>query len=94
MSYLRYQPCNMDGVTPQSETVQDREAHAVCASHAKSSAWVTGRLIVGDDLPEERAKRLFARTGTHPVAARFAQEPSRQNGAAPASTASIVELPA
>ncbi|GJE36302.1 catalase family protein [Methylobacterium persicinum] len=89
MDYLRYAPgietpaadeqASIDGIikgmTEQSKTVEARDHHAVRASHAKSSACVTGELTVAPDLPPELAQGLFARPGTHPVAVRFAQGP-------------------
>lgn len=89
MDYLRYSPeieqpdpqeqDTIDGIirgmTQQSETVEKREHHAVRASHAKSSALVTGTLEVAANLPPELAQGLFATPGTHPVAIRFAQGP-------------------
>jgi hypothetical protein len=64
----------------QSETVEEREGHAVRASHAKSSEWVTGKLIIADDLPSELAQGLFAMPGTYNVAIRFAQGPGETLG--------------
>lgn len=89
MTYLRYAPgieqpaadeqATIDGIiqgmTQQSQTVEKREHHAVRASHAKSSACVTGELTITEGLPAELAQELFARTGTHKVAVRFAQGP-------------------
>ena len=86
MNYLRYRPEieqpepqeqeTIDGIirgmTQQSETVEQREHHAVRASHAKSSALVTGTLEIPMELPPELAQGLFATPGTHPVAVRFA----------------------
>ncbi len=94
MAYLRYSPDieqpdadeqeTIDGIiqgmTQQSETVEGREKHAVRASHAKSSACVTGELIVAANLPEELAQGLFAHPGTYPVAVRFAQGPGETLG--------------
>jgi hypothetical protein len=94
MAYLRYFPdierpaddeaATIDGIiqgmTSQSETVEAREHHAVRASHAKSTALVTGTLIVADDLPPELAQGLFATPGAHPVAVRFAQGPGETLG--------------
>ena len=87
MSDLRYRPeiehpdsdeqGTIDGIirgmTQQSESVERREHHAACASHAKSSALVTGTLEIAADLPQELAQGLFATPGSHPVAVRFAQ---------------------
>ena len=94
MSYLRYSPDietleadeqeTIDGIiqgmTQQTQTVEEREGHAVRASHAKSSACVVGDIRVADDLPEELAQGLFARGGTFPVAVRFAQGPGENLG--------------
>lgn len=94
MTYLRYAPDiekpaegeqeTIDGIikgmTQQSETVEAREHHAVRASHAKSSACVTGDLIIAAGLPPELAQGLFATPGTHPVAVRFAQGPGETLG--------------
>lgn len=94
MAYLRYRPDieqpapdeqeTIDGIiqgmTQQSETVEKREGHAVRASHAKSTACATGQLEIPDDLPEELAQGLFARSGTYPVAVRFAQGPGETLG--------------
>ena len=94
MNYLRYSPEieqpdpqeqeTIDGIirgmTQQSETVEKREHHAVRASHAKSSALVTGALEVAANLPPELAQGLFATPGTHPVAIRFAQGPGETLG--------------
>ena len=94
MTYLRYstdieQPAadeqaTIDGIirgmTQQTETVEQREHHAVRASHAKSSACVTGELTIADGLPEELAQGLFAAPGTYPVAVRFAQGPGETLG--------------
>ncbi|MCJ2086331.1 catalase family protein [Methylobacterium sp. E-005] len=89
MTYLRYTPeveqptANeqetidgiIKGMTQQSETVEAREHQAVRASHAKSSACVTGELTIATGLPPELAQGLFAKPGTHSVAVRFAQGP-------------------
>ena len=94
MTYLRYSDSietpeadeqeTIDGIikgmTQQSETVEKREGHAVRASHAKSTACAVGEMIVADDLPPELAQGLFARGGTFPVAARFAQGPGETLG--------------
>ncbi|MCJ2012269.1 catalase family protein [Methylobacterium sp. J-076] len=94
MNYLRYTPdietpapdeqASIDGIiqgmTQQSQTVEAREHHAVRASHAKSSACVTGELTVPEGLPPELAQGLFAKPGTHPVAVRFAQGPGETLG--------------
>lgn len=94
MNYLRYTPdieqpapdeqATIDGIvkgmTQQSETVEKREHHAVRASHAKSSACVTGELTIAADLPPELAQGLFATPGTHPIAVRFAQGPGETLG--------------
>jgi hypothetical protein len=94
MTYLRYTPDietpaageqeTIDGIikgmTQQLETVEAREHHAVRASHAKSSACVTGELTVAAGLPAELAQGLFATPGTHPVAVRFAQGPGETLG--------------
>ena len=94
MTYLRYRPEieqpeleeqeTIDGIirgmTRQSETVEKREHHAVRASHAKSSALVTGTIEIAEGLPPELAQGLFATPGTHPVAVRFAQGPGETLG--------------
>ncbi len=94
MNYLRYAPeierpepneqATIDGIiqgmTQQSQTVEAREHHAVRASHAKSSACVTGELTIASGLPPELAQGLFAAPGTHPVAVRFAQGPGERLG--------------
>ena len=94
MSYLRYRPEieqpepqeqeTIDGIirgmTQQSETVEQREHHAVRASHAKSSALAIGTLEIAEALPPELAQGLFATPGTHPVAVRFAQGPGETLG--------------
>ena len=94
MTYLRYAPDVekpdpdeqktidgiINGMTQQSETVEAREHHAVRASHAKSSACVTGELTIAAGLPPELAQGLFATPGTHPVAVRFAQGPGETLG--------------
>lgn len=94
MTYLRYAPdierpatdeqATIDGIiqgmTQQSQTVEKREHHAVRASHAKSTACVTGELTVAADLPPELAQGLFATPGTHKVAVRFAQGPGETLG--------------
>ena len=50
------------------------------ASHAKSTACVTGTLTVASGLPSELAQGLFATPGSHPVAIRFAQGPGETLG--------------
>lgn len=70
----------IQGMTKQSQTVEKREHRAVRASHAKSSACVTGELIVADGLPPELAQGLFATGGTYPAAVRFAQGPGETLG--------------
>ncbi|QGY01864.1 catalase family protein [Methylobacterium mesophilicum SR1.6/6] len=94
MTYLRYAPdierpapdeqATIDGIiqgmTQQSQTVEKREHHAVRASHAKSSACVTGELTIPEGLPPELAQGLFGRPGTHRVAVRFAQGPGETLG--------------
>lgn len=70
----------IQGMTQQSETVEQREGHAVRASHAKSTACVTGELEVPADLPPELAQGMFARGGVFPVAVRFAQGPGETLG--------------
>ena len=94
MPYLRYAPeieqpapdeqATIDGIiagmTQQSETVEARQGHAVRASHAKSTACVTGELTVAPGLPPDLAQGLFAAPGTYPVAVRFAQGPGERLG--------------
>ena len=94
MSYLHYAPeierpeadeqatieGIIQGMTQQSRTVEAREHHAVRASHAKSSACVVGTLTIASGLPEELAQGLFATSGTHPIAVRFAQGPGETLG--------------
>ncbi len=94
MTYLRYSPDierpeedeqeSIDGIiqgmTQQSEKVEQREHHAVRASHAKSTACVIGTLTVAPGLPPELAQGLFATPGSHPVAVRFAQGPGETLG--------------
>jgi hypothetical protein len=70
----------ISGMVQQSRTVQKREGRAVRASHAKSSACAVGEMIVPDDLPDELAQGLLARSGTYPVAVRFAQGPGETLG--------------
>jgi len=65
----------IDGMTKQSETVKNRDHHAFRASHAKSTACLTGSLRVLPDLPNELAQGFFANPGTYDVAVRFAQGP-------------------
>ena len=67
-------------MTQETETVEQRERHAVRASHAKSTACVIGEMVVPDDLPPELAQGLFANGGTFPVAVRFAQGPGERLG--------------
>ncbi|TPW27016.1 catalase family protein [Pararhizobium mangrovi] len=92
MSYLRYSPeiespaadeqKTIDGIVSgmkeQSRTVERRDGEAVRASHAKSTACVTGELRIADGLPEELAQGLFATARTLPVAVRFAQGPGEK----------------
>ena len=94
MTYLRYrdeietiQPDEQEtidgivqGMTQESQTVEKREGHAVRASHAKSTACVVGEITIPDGLPPELAQGLFAKSGTHPVAVRFAQGPGETLG--------------
>ncbi len=94
MTYLRYtssietpEPDEQEtidgiiqGMTQQSEVVEKREHRAVRASHAKSSAVVTGTLTIPDDLPPELAQGLFATPGSYDVAIRFAQGPGETLG--------------
>ena len=94
MNYLRYRPEieqpepqeqeTIDGIirgmTEQSEVVERREHRAVRASHAKSSALVTGMLEISAGLPPELAQGLFATPGRHPIAVRFAQGPGETLG--------------
>ncbi|MET0270165.1 MAG: catalase family protein [Sphingomonas sp.] len=94
MAYLRYSDTietpepneqeSIDGIikgmTAESATVEKRDGHAVRASHAKSTACVTGELTVADDLPPELAQGLFSRGGRFPVAVRFAQGPGERLG--------------
>jgi hypothetical protein len=68
------------GMTQESTVVEKREHHAVRASHAKSSACVTGEITIAEGLPPELAQGLFARAGTYPVAVRFAQGPGETLG--------------
>lgn len=70
----------IDGMTEQTQKVEEREHHAVRASHAKSTACAVGTLTVADDLPPELAQGLFAKAGTYPVAVRFAQGPGETLG--------------
>ena len=70
----------IQGMTQQSETVEQREHHAVRASHAKSSGCSIGEMTIADDLPPELAQGLFARGGTFDVAVRFAQGPGETLG--------------
>jgi len=94
MTYLRYHPeveqpepgeqeaidGIIRGMTQQSEAVEQREHHGVRASHAESSALVTGMLEITSALPPELAQGLFATPGSHPVAVRFAQGPGETLG--------------
>ena len=94
MTYLRYAPdierpapdeqatidSIIQGMTQRSQTVEKREHHAVRASHAKSSACVTGELTISEGLPPELAQGLFAKPGTYKVAVRFAQGPGETLG--------------
>lgn len=68
------------GMTQETRTVEKRDGHAVRASHAKSTACVTGELVVADDLPPELAQGLFAKPGRFAVAVRFAQGPGEKLG--------------
>jgi len=68
------------GMTQETRTVEKRDGHAVRASHAKSTACVTGELVVADDLPPELAQGLFANPGRFAVAVRFAQGPGEKLG--------------
>ena len=95
MNYLRYRPEieqpdsqeqeTIDGIirgmTQQSETVEQREHHAVRASHAKSSALVTGTLKIAAGLPPELAQGLFATprqpSRRRPFRARSRRDPGR-----------------
>jgi hypothetical protein len=70
----------IQGMTQQSKTVEEREHHAVRASHAKSTALAVGTLEIPQGLPPELAQGLFARPGIHPVAVRFAQGPGERLG--------------
>lgn len=70
----------IQGMTQQAKTVEQREQHALRASHAKSSACVTGRLTIADDLPAELAQGLFATPGEYDVAVRMAQGPGETLG--------------
>ncbi|MET0270299.1 MAG: catalase family protein [Sphingomonas sp.] len=70
----------IEGMTAQSRTVEQRDGHAVRASHAKSSACTIGELTVADDLPPELAQGLFAAPGRHAAAVRFAQGPGETLG--------------
>lgn len=70
----------IEGMSKQTETVVEREGHAVRASHAKSSACAVGELTVLEDLPPELAQGLFARAGTYAVAIRFLQGPGETLG--------------
>ncbi|WP_375461977.1 hypothetical protein [uncultured Enterovirga sp.] len=70
----------IQGMTKQSQTVEQREHHAVRASHAKSSACVVGQLTVPPGLPPELAQGLFAKPDTYEVAVRFAQGPGETLG--------------
>ena len=93
MTYLRYAPeietleageqetidGIIQGMSQQSETVEQREGNVVRASHAKSTACVVGELTISD-LPPELAQGLFARPGTFNVAIRFAQGPGETLG--------------
>lgn len=94
MTYLRYGP-NIEtleadeqetidgivkGMTGVTETVEKREHHAVRASHAKSSALLTGKLTVDPALPPELAQGMFSTARTFDVAVRFAQGPGETLG--------------
>ena len=70
----------IQGMTQQSQTVEEREHHALRASHAKTSACVVGELIVSSDLPPELAQGLFAKPATYRIAVRFAQGPGETLG--------------
>ena len=70
----------VQGMTQQTETVEQREHHAVRASHAKSTACAVGEITIPGDLPPELAQGLFARPGTYPVAVRYAQGPGETLG--------------
>ena len=64
-------------MSEQTQTVVEREGHAVRASHAKGTACAVGELTVSADLPSELAQGLFAKAGTYPVAVRFAERAGR-----------------
>jgi len=70
----------IQGMTQESQTVEERDGHAVRASHAKSTACVIGQLTVAPGLPPELAQGLFAMPGTFDVAVRFAQGPGEKLG--------------
>jgi hypothetical protein len=70
----------IQGMIQQSETVEQREHHAVRASHAKSTALAVGTLEIMAGVPPELAQGLFAAPGVHPVAVRFAQGPGETLG--------------
>jgi hypothetical protein len=70
----------IQGMTQESQTVEQRDGHAVRASHAKSTACVIGEMVVAADLPPELAQGLFATAGTFDVAVRFAQGPGEKLG--------------
>ncbi len=94
MAYLQYrddietrEPGEQDsidgiikGMTQESQTVAQRDGHAVRASHAKSTACVIGQMVVAADLPPELAQGMFAAPGTFDVAVRFAQGPGERLG--------------
>ena len=67
-------------MSEQTKKVEEREHHAVRASHAKSSACVVGELTVTDGLPPELAQGLFAAPGRFDVAVRLAQGPGETLG--------------
>ena len=53
----------------------DQHRHAFRATHVKTQGIVKGILTVPADLPSHLKQGLFARPGTYPVAARYANEP-------------------
>ena len=94
MTYLSYRPDveqpeadeqeTIDGIiqgmTQQSEVVEQREHHAVRASHAKSTGCLVGTMTIPGDLPPELAQGLFATPAAYRIAVRFAQGPGETLG--------------
>ena len=68
----------VQAMSRETDTVAERERHAVRSSHAKSTGVLKGELRVLEGLPKPLAQGVFAQVRTYPAVVRFAQGPGER----------------